>query len=419
MATAAERLSDALVKHQIDIERLKKGTAAKYVKLLRRADAAMVAELRSRLDRFGQTGPTAARKIKSLNKLISAVIDGRKSVWLEMQREFNKEMRAIGKAEAVISNDLLTQAVGLEEFDPPQADPVVVGAAVAGAVWQGRTTAQHLKALEIAEREVIRQAIRQGVFDGLAPEAIVGGLRGSRGFGMTDGALQRTRNGLATLAGTAINSAIMNGRQVAFEDSGVVTGLVWTSILDGRTTLICQSRDGHGVPFDSNFPKDIPLLQPQAARPPAHYNCRSYMEATLRDVGVVKPHRVFVTDTRTNKKRVIDFRAQAKAEAGAQWSRLTERQRRRRIRAVANAWANANIGTVAPQVSYPQWLKRQSASFQDSVLGPTRGSLFRNGGLEIRNFTDQSGRVLTLEQLQSQYPGAFARAGFGDPPRDL
>ena len=419
MATAAERLSDALVRHQIDIERLKKGTAAKYVKLLRKSDPAMVEELRRRLDRFGKTGPAAARKVKSLNKLIDAVVDGRRTVWLNLQREINKELKAIGKAEAVITNDLLTEAVGLEEFDPPQSNSAVVGAAVAGAIYQGRTTAQHLKALEIAERDIIRRSVRQGVFDGLEAEAIVTGLRGSRGFGMTDGAMQQTRRGLMALTGTAINSAVATGRESAFDASGVITGLVWTSTLDGRTTLICQSRDGHGVPFTDDFPKDIPLLQPQNARPPAHYNCRSYMEATLRDIGVVKPHRVFVTDTRTNKRRRIDFRAQAKAEAGPEWSNLTERQRRRRIRAASNAWASANIGTVAPQVSYPQWLSRQSASFQDSVLGPTRGALFRNGGLKVQNFVDASGKTLTLEQLQARHPGAFTRAGFGDPPRDL
>jgi hypothetical protein len=418
MSTAAERLSDALVRHQIDIERLKKGTADKYVRLLRRADAAMVAELRKRLDRFGATGPTAARKVKSLNKLIDAVVTGRRAVWLELQKQINAEYRQIGQAEAVISNELLTDAVGIEEFKPDLVAAGVVGVAVQANVYQGRTTPRHLKDLELREREIIQKSIRQGVFDGLRAGAIVTGLRGSQGFGMTDGALNSTRNALGAIVSTGVNAATTTGRDVQYRDTGVITGLVWTAILDGRTTPICQSRDGHGVAYTDDFPKDIPLLQPPGARPPAHFRCRSYMEATLRDIGVVKPHRVFVTDTRTEKKRVIDFRAQAKRES-ANWSSLTARQRRRRIRNVANQWAVDNIGTVAPQTTYPQFLARQSASFQDSVLGPTRGALFRRGGLPVSSFVDQTGRSFTLEQLQAAHPRAFIKANLGPPAKSL
>lgn len=419
MATAAQRLSDALVRHQIDIERLKKGTANKYVKLLRKADAAMVEELRRRLDNFGETGPAAARKVKSLNKLIDAVVAGRRSVWRDLQNQINAEMVEIGRMEAAVSNELLIESVGLEEFQPDVLPASVIGVAVAANVYQGRTTAAHLKDLEMRERSILQRAIRQGVFDGLTPAAIVTGVRGSRGFGMTDGQMQATRRALGTLVATAVNAATTQGREMQFDDSDAVSGLVWTSVLDGRTTLICQSRDGFGVPLGPSFPPEIPILNPIGARPPAHYNCRSFMEATLRDVGVVKPHRVTVTDTRTNRRRVIDFRAAAKENAGARWSGLTERQRRRLIRVEANQWAAVNIGTVAPQTNYPTWLRRQSASFQDSVLGPTRGLLFRNGGLQIENFIDQTGRTLTLEQLQAAHPNAFRRAGFGSPAPTL
>ncbi|MCK4602880.1 MAG: hypothetical protein KAU28_10470, partial [Phycisphaerae bacterium] len=382
--------------------------------MLQRADRAMVAELRKRLDRFGATGATAATKVKSLNKLIDAVVAGRRAVWLELQIQINKEFRDIGATEAAVSNDLLTKAVGIEEFSPDLVAAGAVGVAVQANVYQGRTTPQHLKDLELREREIIAKSVRQGVFDGLRAGAIVTGLQGSRGFGMTDGALNSSRNALGALVSTGVNAATTMGREVQYRDTGVITGVVWTAILDGRTTPICQSRDGFGVPYTDDFPKDIPLLQPPGARPPAHFNCRSYMEAVLRDVGVVKPHRVFVTDTRTNRKRVIDFRKQAKADS-PNWSALTERQRRRRIRAVANQWAADNIGTVSAQTNYPEFLARQSAKFQDSVLGPTRGLLFRRGDLPVTAFVDQTGKTFTLEQLQAAHPGAFRKAGFGPP----
>jgi len=240
---------------------------------------------------------------------------------------------------------------------------------------------------------------------------IVASIRGTRGFGMADGSLQATRNGLSALMATAVVNAATTGQALAFKESGVITGLIWVSILDGRTTILCQGRDGLGVPITDDFPKDIPLLSPPSARPPAHYNCRSQMEPTLRDMGIVKPHRVFVTDTRTNSKRRIDFRAEAKTRAGASWSGLTERQRRRRIRTIANEWAAANIGTIAPRATYSEFFARQPESFQRNVLGPSRLKLYKDGGLDISKFVDFTGKQLTLEMLKGKYPTAWDKAG--------
>ncbi len=411
MATAAERLQDALIRHQIDIERLKKGSSAKFVRLLRTADAGMVRELRRRLRRFGATGPIAARKVASLDKLIEATIEQRREVWKELRRQAAQEFKTTAQMEAAISGELLEESVGLDEFEVAAVGAGVFAGASRKNVYLGRTTAQHLKALELAERAVIEKSVRQGVFDGLSHEEIVTSLRGSRGFGFSDGDLQATRTQLTSVVASGVLAAAALGREIQFDDTGVITGLIWVSVLDGRTTAICRSRDGFGVPKTKDFPKDIPLLKPSGARPPAHFNCRSMMEATIKDVGIVKPHRTTVTDTRTDKKRSIDFRAEAKRREGAGWAGMTERQRRRKTRTVSNEWAAKNIGTVAPQTTYTQFLNRQSASFQDSVLGPTRGRLFRQGGLTLQQFVDFTGKQLTLEELAVAHPSAFRKAG--------
>lgn len=411
MATAAERLQDALIRHQIDIERLKKGSSAKFVKLLRTADAGMVAELRKRLNRFGATGPVAARKVKSLDKLIQSVIEQRRATWIELRRQAQTEFKNTAQFEAAISGELLEDSVGLEEFTVAAVAAGLFLKASRDNVYLGRTTAQHLKGLELAERAVIERSIRQGVFDGLSHEEIVTSLRGSRGFGFTDGDINQTRTQLNSVIASGVLAAAALGREMQFDDTGVVTGLIWVSVLDGRTTAICRSRDGFGVPMTKDFPKDIPLLKPPGARPPAHFNCRSMMESTIKDVGIVKPHRTFVTDVRTPKKRRIDFRAEAKRREGAGWAGMTERQRRRKTRVVSNEWAAKNIGTAAPQTTYTQFLNRQTAKFQDSVLGPTRGKLFRQGGLSLQQFVDFTGKQLTLEELAVAHPGAFQKAG--------
>ncbi len=54
-------------------------------------------------------------------------------------------------------------------------------------------------------------------------------------------------------------------------------------------------------------------------------------------------------------------------------------------------------------------------SFQDEVLGPTRGRLFRSGELDLKGFVDNSGQRLTLRNLYERDPGAFQRAGVPAP----
>ena len=84
--------------------------------------------------------------------------------------------------------------------------------------------------------------------------------------------------------------------------------------------------------------------------------------------------------------------------------------RRRRIRDLT--------GRVPARVTYREWLARQSAEFQDDVLGETRGALFRRGGLSIDRFVDRRDALVPLRELARREAAAFRAAGL-DPERFL
>jgi hypothetical protein len=67
-------------------------------------------------------------------------------------------------------------------------------------------------------------------------------------------------------------------------------------------------------------------------------------------------------------------------------------------------------GKITPETTYGEWLKQQTSGFQDEALGPTRAKLFREGGLTVDRFRNETGVVYTLEQLQALEPLAFERA---------
>lgn len=61
--------------------------------------------------------------------------------------------------------------------------------------------------------------------------------------------------------------------------------------------------------------------------------------------------------------------------------------------------------------SYDAWLRRQSPETQADILGAAKAKLFRDGGLTVDRFTDNKGRVLTLDELRRRDATAFEKAG--------
>lgn len=68
-------------------------------------------------------------------------------------------------------------------------------------------------------------------------------------------------------------------------------------------------------------------------------------------------------------------------------------------------------GQVPADMTFAQWLEKQSAYRQEQVLGPTRARLMREGGLSLPDFYSPSGQYLSLEQLRKRNAAAFERAG--------
>lgn len=123
------------------------------------------------------------------------------------------------------------------------------------------------------------------------------------------------------------------------------------------------------------------------------HNCRSIMVAVLKGVGLLGT-RPFVLVGREK----VDFRALARQQGIG----VPEARRR---------WAATHVGSVPAKMTYQQWLSRQSAAFQDEVLGKAKGALFRRGDLTLNEFVDRRGNELTLAQLRRTHPEAFEQAG--------
>jgi SPP1 gp7 family putative phage head morphogenesis protein len=138
------------------------------------------------------------------------------------------------------------------------------------------------------------------------------------------------------------------------ENSEVFDGDEWIAVLDSRTTLICAGRDGRVYPIGSG------------PYPPAHYQCRSLRVPVLK----------------------------------SQFESATQKSNRE---------------------DFDTWLKDQDKSFQDEYFsqfpdGKDKSKLFRDGGLEIQRFRDETGKEYSLDELRALNPVAFDKANLKNDP---
>ena len=149
------------------------------------------------------------------------------------------------------------------------------------------------------------------------------------------------------------------------DNDDVVIGYEWVSTLDSRTSDICKRLDG-----------EVFLNKDKGYKPrlPQHPNERSSTAPAL--------------DKRYTLDDDDSTRASAMAGGGKQ---------------------------VDGKETYYSLLKKQPRDYVLETLGKTRGKLFLDGGMTIKEFknltTDQKFRPLNLQQMKEKDPQSFADAG--------
>lgn len=216
-----------------------------------------------------------------------------------------------------------------------------------------------IKRMVESEVLAVESLLRKGLAEGWDNSRMIRALTGTRSNRYTDGLMARLGRQNSTLVRTAIQHAHSVSRQQVWnENSDIIEGYRWLSTLDNKTSEQCRALDGRLFKLGAG-----PL-------PPIHPNCRSVTVAQLI--------------------KSLDVLSRGATRASMD-------------------------GPVSAKTNYYDWLKDQPAEFQDSVIGPVRGALLRNGGLTVAEFTrlqlNSVFEPLTLEEMRKLVPLAFRRAG--------
>lgn len=353
MIMTVAKLLNSTVKNQVYLEGLKASQASQFTAFLKRIDL----DLRERLTAEDLTDFSRSRLeklLKSIEKTINGIFD-------EYYEDLAGHLVDIGQYEAEFEIDNLVNSIASELFEPVIPSPEQVRSAVFNNPLSvrgadgGKLLESFIKGWMSSDVKMLTGQIRQGFFEGQTNFEILRNIRGTKAKNYSDGALAVVDRHAKTIVRTAVQHTASTARMQTWIKNGIKQ-YTWLSTLDGRTSTICRSLDQEIYDIGKG-----PV-------PPIHLNCRSTTMAKL-------PSKYDYLDkgaTRASKEGPVD----------------------------------AKLG-------YYEWLKRQDGDFQDEVLGPARGKLFRDGGLSVERFKqlqlDKNFKSLTLDEMRRKEKAAFER----------
>lgn len=351
--TANEEILDAMVRHQIGLQRISTGVVHKIIKLLNRVDADIVGQIAGFEPGRGEWSK------KRLEMILEKIREINQDAYNRVRPVLVRELVDLAEYEAEFQVRAITSAVpiALDIVTPPLEQ---LAAAVTSRPFQGAILKEWAEKLEADAFRRLRDAIRIGFTEGQTIDQMVRRVRGTRARQYQDGILEVSRRAAEGIVRTAVNHVATRAREDLYAaNTDLIKAVRWVSTLDGHTTEICIARDGKV--FDVN----------KGPRPPAHWKCRSTTAPVLRSW----------------QELGIDI---AEAPAGTR--------------------ASMN-GQVPADQTYGEWLKRQPREFVEDVLGKTKATLFLDGNLTVDRFVHDNGRPITLAELKTSEAEAFDRAG--------
>lgn len=348
MSSVNEAILNAVVRHQIHLQRLSTQTVQELVALLRDSELDILDKItRKELTEFS---------LRRLNTILAELRAINRDAYDRLNDEMNGKLTALAEYEAGFTARLIEKALPVK-ITMTQPSIEQLQAILTSKPMQGRFIREELEDLADARIKQIEQALRIGLVEGETTPEIVRRIRGTKALQYRDGLLQRSRGDVERVVRTSITHITARARDILYENnSSVIKAWRFTATLDRRTTVICASLDGQT--FDLNT----------GPMPPRHPNCRSTSAPVLKSW----------------------------QELGQDFKELPPSTRA------------SMDGQVPETTTYQEWLKKQPREVVEDVLGKTKAKVFLEGNLSLDRFVDFTGKTYTLKELKKLESDVFA-----------
>lgn len=349
-----DALVDLFMERAIDILRLEAGTRDKVIELLN----ALERELVALIAQIDPTGPARIRYQRDrLARLLKAVEESIRATYRTTDLLLAREIREIVDIEATWTGRAIN-AVTFLEFADAGITREFLSTLVSDVLIQGAPTKEWWSRQAGGLAEKFADEMRRGVAIGEPNANLIERVRGKQGV---RGLMDISRSSAERLVRSSVQTAANVAREAMYaKNDDLITALAWHSTLDTRTSTWCITRDKYLYSNDKKH-KAVNGGPPWLEGPGRiHWQCRSAPIPVLkswRDLGIDEDE---IPDT---TRASMD-------------------------------------GQVPHDLTFEQWLKKQSVARQNTVLGEGKADLWRRGKITFRDLLDQNGRPLTTEELR-------------------
>lgn len=248
---------DAFLRHQINVERYKNYNVQQSLRVINEVKSRFAAQLvRTGKDKLSDlTKREFNQFLREFNKNYTEIMGKYEKAQLA-------EFKKFFKADFGEIKNLFTK-LGGSTYRGLSADKLWAKMLNAPASGIGIEPKNLFSVFSTSAQNKMVAAIKIGYVDNLTPVEIMRTISGTSAAKFRDGLINRFESQLSTTVQTYIQQMtnfLLNSVGGALHES-----YQWVAILDGATTAICRSRDGHIY------------LYGDGPTPPAHYNCRSFI----------------------------------------------------------------------------------------------------------------------------------------------
>lgn len=342
--SANDAIIDLFMERAVDLLRLEAGVRDQVIALLDDLEN----EIAALIVKVDPNNGRQQARLASLQKLVRETI---RATYRTNDVLLGREVRDTIDAEATWTGRAINVAV--------RADFVDVGITrnlletlVSDVLIQGAPTKEWWSRQAGGLDQRFADEMRRGIALGETNDQLIKRVRGTK---TTKGFMDLARTSAERLVRASVQTAANVARETMYErNDDIIKALQWHATLDTRTSFWCITRDGHLYSTDK---KHKPLNDgPPWLEGPGklHWGCRS------TSVPVMKSWKDLGIDAEE----------------------------------VPDTTRASMDGQVASDLTFEEWLKKQSEGRQNTVLGVGKADLWRRGKITFRDLLDQSGRPM-------------------------
>ena len=361
---------DLFLRHQLYLERLATGGQNKLLDNMQE----VYLDIRRLLNEY-ETIPNRRALNKIVKEIQELVLESKG--WDLLTQENLKDLAIY---EATWQASYQTEMTGLSAAVPSEAQvlnfinsslmSLTTGQLNQTGVWS-QFTEQNLNGMA----EVVNNIVKRGFVRGETIGEIQKQIRQANNGIIRRNAVALARTGYIHYAAQA-NEAMIQA------NSDILDNYFYVVTFDNRTSDICI-----GITKFNEEGNRFKVGDPAAPIPPLHYQCRT------RRMAVPKNYQIFGTKAAVGGN---DGEDAAEAFKGKKDRLRTASQVRYKGRKSNDIF---NAGPIDARLSYEKWLKQQPRWFIDDTLGPKRASLLIDRKIPLNNFSDMTGKPLTIDEI--------------------